>query len=108
MTDLTQAGHDAPGKAGADDRILEVRDLVKHYPVRAGLFRRVVEEVHAVCGVSFDVARGETLGLVGESGCGKTTTGRVLMHLVPASSGSVRFDGTEVLTLRGAELRRLR
>jgi peptide/nickel transport system ATP-binding protein/oligopeptide transport system ATP-binding protein len=68
----------------------------------------VVEEVHAVCGVSFDVARGETLGLVGESGCGKTTTGRVLMHLVPASSGSVRFDGTEVLTLRGAELRRLR
>ena len=88
--------------------LVEVRDLVKHYPVRAGLFRRVVEEVHAVCGVSFDVARGETLGLVGESGCGKTTTGRVLMHLVPASSGSVRFDGTEVLTLRGAELRRLR
>jgi oligopeptide/dipeptide ABC transporter ATP-binding protein len=96
------------GASPAAPALVEVRDLVKHYPVRAGLFRRVVEEVHAVCGVSFDVARGETLGLVGESGCGKTTTGRVLMHLVPASSGSVRFDGTEVLTLRGAELRRLR
>ncbi|MDX6551992.1 MAG: peptide/nickel transport system ATP-binding protein, partial [Gaiellales bacterium] len=88
--------------------LVEVRDLVKHFPVRAGLFRTVVEEVHAVCGVSFDVARGETLGLVGESGCGKTTTGRLLMRLVPASSGSVRFDGTEVLSLRRAELRRLR
>ena len=88
--------------------LVEVRDLVKHFPVRGGFLRSVVDEVHAVCGLSFDVGRGETLGLVGESGCGKTTTGRVLMRLLPATSGSVRFDGTEVLPLRGAELRRLR
>ena len=88
--------------------LVEVNDLVKHFPVRGGFLRSVVDEVHAVCGLSFDIGRGETLGLVGESGCGKTTTGRLLMRLLPATSGSVRFDGTEVLPLRGAELRRLR
>ena len=88
--------------------LLSVRELVKHYPVRAGLLRNVVEEVHAVCGISFDIARGETLGLVGESGCGKSTTGRLLLRLVDATSGSVSFDGTDVLTLNGTPLRRLR
>ena len=71
------------------DPILEVRNLVKHFPVRAGFFRRVIAEVHAVCGLSFDVGRGETLGLVGESGSGKSTTGRVLLRLLPATGGSV-------------------
>ncbi|MDQ1444647.1 MAG: peptide/nickel transport system ATP-binding protein [Acidimicrobiaceae bacterium] len=88
--------------------ILEVRDLVKHFPIRAGLLRRLVNEVHAVCGLSFDVGTGETLGLVGESGCGKSTTGRLLLRLIEASSGSVRFRGREVLTTHGAEMRELR
>ncbi|MBI5838310.1 MAG: ABC transporter ATP-binding protein [Candidatus Eisenbacteria bacterium] len=88
--------------------LLEVRDLHKHYPVRSGVFGRVSGHVRAVDGVSFDVLRGETLGLVGESGCGKTTTGRLILRLLPATSGSVRFDGTDVLGLGRAELRALR
>jgi peptide/nickel transport system ATP-binding protein/oligopeptide transport system ATP-binding protein len=92
----------------AAEPILEVRDLVKHFPIRAGLFRRVVNEVHAVCGLSFDVGTGETLGVVGESGCGKSTTGRLMLRLLDASSGSVKFRGREVLTTGGAEMRELR
>jgi len=88
--------------------ILEVRDLVKHFAVRAGLFRRVVNQVHAVCGISFDLGKGETLGLVGESGCGKSTTGRVLLKLLPSTSGSVKFKGREVLTTGASEMRALR
>jgi peptide/nickel transport system ATP-binding protein/oligopeptide transport system ATP-binding protein len=88
--------------------ILEVRDLVKHFPIRAGLFRRVVNLVHAVCGLSFDLGKGETLGVVGESGCGKSTTGRVLLKLLPSTSGSVKFKGREVLTTGSAEMRGLR
>jgi oligopeptide/dipeptide ABC transporter ATP-binding protein len=87
------------------DPILEVRDLVKHFPVRAGLFRRVAGEVHAVCGITFDVGRSETLGLVGESGCGKSTTGRLLLRLLPATSGSVLFEGED---LQGVNARRMR
>src|SRR5947207_2171295 len=90
------------------DKILQVRNLVKHFPVRAGLFRRVMAEVHAVCGLSFDVGRGETLGLVGESGCGKSTTGRLLMRLLPATSGSVKFEGREVLATSSRSMRQLR
>jgi ABC-type oligopeptide transport system ATPase subunit len=88
--------------------ILAVRDLVKHFPVRAGFFRRQVAEVHAVCGVTFDVGRGETLGLVGESGCGKSTTGRMILRLVPATAGSVRFRGRDVLHTNSSEMRALR
>src|SRR5437763_16424203 len=77
--------------------ILSVRDLVKHFPIRAGFFRHIVGEVHAVCGLSFDVAAGETLGLVGESGSGKSTTARLLLRLIPATSGSVHFRDTDVL-----------
>src|SRR5436309_485425 len=108
MTDVTEAGEEPGRTTVAGDRILEVRDLVKHFPVRAGLFRRVVAEVHAVCGISFDVARGETLGLVGESGCGKTTTGRVLVRLTPATSGSVSFRGRDVLGASPSDMRALR
>jgi peptide/nickel transport system ATP-binding protein/oligopeptide transport system ATP-binding protein len=92
----------------ATGRILEVRDLVKHFPVRAGIFRRSRKVVHAVCGVSFGIGRGETLGLVGESGCGKSTTGRLTLGLVAATSGSVTFGGAEVLEASTRELRKLR
>jgi oligopeptide/dipeptide ABC transporter ATP-binding protein len=88
--------------------ILDVRDLVKEFPVRAGLFRQAISTVKAVSGVTFSVKAGRTLGLVGESGCGKTTTGRVIVRLVEATSGSVLFRGEEVLTRTGAALRALR
>jgi len=89
--------------------LLEVEKLVKHYPVQSGrLLRHKTGEVHAVCGVSFTLEAGETLGIVGESGCGKTTLGRTILQLVPATSGSVRFEGEELTTQRGAALRRLR
>ncbi|MBX6770983.1 MAG: dipeptide ABC transporter ATP-binding protein [Chloroflexi bacterium] len=85
-----------------------MRNLVKHFPIRGGLLYRTVGEVHAVDDVSLDIRRGETLGLVGESGCGKTTTGRVILRLIPATSGSVFFEGRDVFSLRGEELKRLR
>ena len=90
------------------DRLVEVRDLRVHFPVRSGVFSRVTGQVKAVDGLSFDVMRGETLGLVGESGCGKTTTGRALLRLVEPTSGSVRFEGQEVTTLPRGELRAMR
>lgn len=77
--------------------LLEVNNLVKHFPIRTGLLRRVTGQVRAVDGVSFTIHEGETLGLVGESGCGKTTVGRSLLRLIPATSGSVKFKGQEVL-----------
>jgi oligopeptide/dipeptide ABC transporter ATP-binding protein len=88
--------------------LLAVRDLVKHYPIRHGLFGRVSGRVRAVDGVSFSVGEGEVLGLVGESGCGKTTTGRCVLRLVESTSGSVRFDGREITTLDRRAMRTLR
>jgi peptide/nickel transport system ATP-binding protein/oligopeptide transport system ATP-binding protein len=97
----------APG--GHGEPLVEVRDLVKHFPLTAGiLFKRTMGAVRAVDGVSFDVLRGETLGLVGESGCGKSTTGRLLLRLIEPTSGSIRFEGREITGLKGEELRRLR
>jgi peptide/nickel transport system ATP-binding protein len=90
------------------DAIMEVRDLVKHFPVRAGFLQRQVGAVQAVDGVSFDVMRGETLGLVGESGCGKSTTARLLLRLMAPTGGSIRFDGREIAHIKGAELKALR
>jgi oligopeptide/dipeptide ABC transporter ATP-binding protein len=88
--------------------LLSVRGLTKHFPIRTGVLQRVTGAVKAVDNVSFDVARGETLALVGESGCGKTTTGRALLRLVEPTSGSVHFDGVDVLALKGESLRRMR
>jgi oligopeptide transport system ATP-binding protein len=83
--------------------------LVKHFPVRSrGLVRRVIGYVHAVCDVSFDIYPGETLGLVGESGCGKTTTSRAVLNLQPATSGNVFFNSVDITKASSREMRRLR
>ena len=88
-----------------DTPLLEVTDLVKHYAVRGGILRRRVGTVHAVDGVSFSVGVGETLGMVGESGCGKSTVARSVLRLVEPTSGSIRLDGVDVTHLGKAELR---
>ncbi|MSO21137.1 MAG: dipeptide ABC transporter ATP-binding protein [Acidobacteria bacterium] len=88
--------------------LLEVRDLQKHYPVKRGLLGRTVAQIKAVDGVSFEMKHGETLGLVGESGCGKTTTGRAILRLIEPTAGQVTFDGTEILGLEGEPLRQIR
>lgn len=93
----------------SDDILIDVRDLKMHFPVTRGiLFRRKVGTVRAVDGVSFSIRRGETLGLVGESGCGKSTTGRAILQLHRPTSGEVRFEGRDLTSLRGEELRKLR
>jgi peptide/nickel transport system ATP-binding protein len=88
--------------------LLSVTDLKTHFPIRSGLLQRVVGHHKAVDGISFDVLPGETLGLVGESGCGKTTVGRTILRLIPATGGTVKFDGQDVLGARPNALRQLR
>ena len=90
------------------EALLEVRDLKKHFPIHRGIFQRQVGTVKAVDGITFDIKRGETLGLVGESGCGKSTAGRTILRLYDATEGSIRFDGTDVATLDGENLRATR
>ncbi len=87
--------------------LLRVENLVKNFPISGGLFGRVVDQVHAVDGVSFDLAAGETLGLVGESGCGKSTTGRCILRLIEPTSGEVWFEGKSVTRAGKEELRAL-
>ncbi|MBI5263247.1 MAG: dipeptide ABC transporter ATP-binding protein [Bradyrhizobium sp.] len=88
--------------------LLRVTDLKKHFPVTGGLLSREVGRVYAVDGVSFSVNRGETLGLVGESGCGKSTTGRCVLRLLEPSDGEIVFDGKDVRKLSGADLQAMR
>ncbi len=88
--------------------LLQVTDLKKYFPIRGGILNRVVNNVQAVNSVTFDVRKGEVVGLVGESGSGKTTVGRTLLRLEEATSGSVNFGGTDILTLPKEEMRRFR
>ena len=92
----------------AHSPLLAVENVRVHFPVRTGFLRRVVAAVQAVDGVSFSITKGRTLGIVGESGCGKTTLGRSVLRLLEPTSGSVRFDGRNILSLGGASLRALR
>ena len=88
--------------------LLSVKDLRKHFAIKGGLLAREIDRVHAVDGVSFDIQPGETLGLVGESGCGKSTTGRCILRLIEPSSGEVTFKGADVRQMSGETLRALR
>src|SRR4051812_44403033 len=92
----------------AGDKIMEVDGLFKHFPIQAGFFRKQVGAVKAVDGISFDVLQGETLGLVGESGCGKSTTARLLLRLMEPTGGSIKFEGREIGNIKGDELKALR
>jgi oligopeptide transport system ATP-binding protein len=91
-----------------NNALLHVQDLVMHFPIYRGVIRRQVGAVRAVDGVSFDVKRGETLGLVGESGCGKTTTGRTILQLYRPTSGAVTFEDVNLVQLKGEPLRQMR
>ena len=90
------------------DVILQAEGLVKHYPIKAGVLRRTVGHVKALDGVSFELYKGETLGIVGESGCGKSTLGRMLMRLEEPTAGKLTFDGVDMYSQKGAAMRRLR
>src|SRR6266481_5810022 len=92
----------------AETALLQVRNLKKYFPIRGGLFSREVARVHAVDDVSFTIEKGETLGLVGESGCGKSTTGRCILRLIEPTSGEVTFEGRDVTALDKRSLRHLR
>lgn len=90
------------------DTILRTEDLKKHFPLTGGVFRKVVGKVHAVDGVNLDIKKGETLGVVGESGCGKTTLGRTILRLVNPTSGKIFFEEEDITALKGSALRKVR
>ena len=92
----------------ADDPLVEIRGLAKRFPVKGGILQRTVAEVRAVDGVDLTIRRGETLGLVGESGCGKTTVGRLILRLIEPSEGTITFDGTDITKLKGNRLKPFR
>lgn len=105
-SDTTEATPSRPATSG--DALLSVTNLTKHFPIRRGLLQRQVGAVQAVDGLTFDVARGETLSLVGESGCGKTTTGRMLTRLIEPTDGKIVFDGRDITHLSTGKMRPLR
>ncbi|MEX0797388.1 MAG: oligopeptide/dipeptide ABC transporter ATP-binding protein [Acidimicrobiia bacterium] len=90
------------------ENLVEIRDLVKQFPVKGGLLQRVVGQVNAVAGVDLDIRKGETLGMVGESGCGKTTLGRMLVRLLEPTSGTIQFDGNDITHLNDRQLKPFR
>jgi peptide/nickel transport system ATP-binding protein len=103
------AAHAGPDSRTDGEPILKVHDLVKHFPITRGIvFQRRIGAVRAVDGVSFDVQRGETLGIVGETGCGKSTTAKLIMRLYDATSGEVWFDGQDITKLRAGRLKAIR
>ena len=105
----TQPAPAPDGQAQAGDALLTVNNLVMHFPLTQGIiFQRKVGAVQAVDGVSFAVNRGETLGLVGESGCGKSTTGRAILQLYKPTAGEVIFNGKDLTKLDGGEMRKMR
>jgi oligopeptide/dipeptide ABC transporter ATP-binding protein len=102
-------GAPADATAEAADALVQVRGLVKHFPLTRGIVvQKKVGAVQAVDGIDFDIRRGETLGLVGETGCGKTTTARLIMRLLDATAGEIRFDGQDITHLKGARLKAIR
>ncbi len=106
---LEEVKIDRSAKATKNKRVLvEINNVVKYFPVRAGLLQRVKAWVKAVDDVSFFIYEGETFGLVGESGCGKTTIGRTILRLIPATSGSVIFDGQDLFELNASQLKKMR
>jgi peptide/nickel transport system ATP-binding protein/oligopeptide transport system ATP-binding protein len=94
-----------PAPTATATPLVEVRGLVKHFPIKGGILQRTIASVQAVDDVSFSIARGETLGLVGESGCGKTTVGRLILRLIEPSAGQIRFDGVDISGLTGRALK---
>ena len=95
----------AEAPIAAEPPLLSVQNLVKHFPVKKGLFQTTVGHVHAVDGISFDIAEGETLGLVGESGCGKSTAGKTILKLIEPTSGEVHIRGERIDGLSRGEMR---
>ncbi|MHA1938852.1 MAG: ATP-binding cassette domain-containing protein, partial [Candidatus Thorarchaeota archaeon] len=91
-----------------NEPLVEVKNLKKYFPLTGGVFRKVIGYVHAVDDVSFDIIKGETLGLVGESGCGKTTTGRTIIRLIPPTSGQIFFEGEDITELKRRDMRKIR
>lgn len=95
-------------KERKDEVLLEVQNLKTYYPIKGGFFKRTVGNVKAVDDVSFEILKGETLGLVGESGCGKSTTGRTILRLTKPTDGKIIFDGKDITNLSGTTLRKIR
>lgn len=91
-----------------NDVLLEVKNLKTYYPIKGGIFRKTVAVVKAVDDISFEIKKGETLGLVGESGCGKSTAGRTILRLLDATEGQIIFDGDDITNIRGVSLRKVR
>ena len=100
--------HAASNTATGTETLLSVQNLSKHFPIYKGVIRRQVGVIKAVDGISFDIRKGETLGLVGESGCGKSTAGRTILRLYDATGGSITFGGHDLVRLKGEALRRIR